>query len=376
MGYDMTTVAANVDRPTLIVDVERVKANIGRMVHKADQSGVRFRPHFKTHQSDYIGELYRKAGVNTICVSSVDMAEYFADAGWNDITLLVPVNWRQIGRINALAKRVALGLHVDSAATAQFLADHMASPAAVWIEVDSGRKRTGVWWENGATIIEVARIVGDSTHLRLRGILTFAGQTYAARSRAEIAGIYDRTAVIMSELRDLLSRAGFAGLEISVGDTPACSVKDVLHGTDEIRPGTLVYYDVMQMALGACTEDDIAIAMACPVIAKYTDRGEIVIYGGAVHLSRDWMRQEDETTSFGLVTTFNETGWNRLAGRSYVSELSQEIGVIRADHSLFDQVQVGDVVAVLPIHVCLTMNEMGRFTTLSGDTHFCMPTRR
>ncbi|MBK8134444.1 MAG: alanine racemase [Chloroflexi bacterium] len=372
----MTTVAAGVERPTLIVDVERVKGNIRRMAEKADRSGVRFRPHFKTHQSDFIGELYRQAGVNAICVSSVDMAEYFADAGWDDITLLVPANWRQIGRINLLAQRVSLGLHVDSEATARFLADHMIAPAAVWIEIDSGRKRTGVWWENAETVQQIAGIIGKSTHLQLRGLLTFAGQTYSAKSRTEISDIYDRTAVIMSELRDLLSRAGFGVLEISVGDTPACSIKETLYGTDEVRPGTLVYYDVMQLVLGACAEGDIAIAMACPVIAKYAERGEIVIYGGAVHLSRDWMRLENGTTIFGLVTTFGENGWNVLADHSYVSELSQEIGVIRAENTLFDQVQVGDVVAVLPVHVCLTMNEMGQFTTLGGDTHYCMPTRR
>lgn len=362
-----------ITQPTLFVDVARARANIGRMAQKAAASGVRFRPHFKTHQSDYIGELYRDAGVTAICVSSVDMAEYFADAGWHDITLLVPVNWLQIERINALARRVTLALHVESVETARVLAERLTDSVGVWIEIDTGRKRTGVWWENTAAVLEIARTISQSPRMTLRGILTFAGQTYSAASSDDAARIYDETAMIMNGLRDHLAAAGHTGLEISVGDTPGCSAKDHFHGVDEIRPGTMVFYDVMQTVLGACHEDDIAIAVGCPVIAKYADRLELVIYGGAVHFSRDWMRLPDSTTIFGWVTTFNDTGWNRAADGCYVADLSQEIGVVRVTQAFFDSVTVGDVLAILPVHACLTVNEMRRFTTLDGETHTLMP---
>jgi D-serine deaminase-like pyridoxal phosphate-dependent protein len=364
----------DISQPTLFVDTERVKRNIGRMAEKAKRSGVRFRPHYKTHQSAYIGELYRRVGIRSICVSSVDMAEYFADAGWDDITLLVPVNWLQIDRINTLAQRVKLALHVESVATATFLANRLSHPADVWIEIDSGKRRTGIWHEDTATIAQVAAAVRQP-RMKLRGILTFAGQSYGAKSRDEAVDIYDKTAAIMEKIRSDLAAGGFTGLEISVGDTPSCSIKETLTGIDEVRAGTLVFYDVMQMSLGACTEDDIAISVGCPVIAKYPDRNELTIYGGAVHFSRDAIKLPDGTVAYGLVTTFSDTGWNRAAEGCFVADLSQEIGAVSVSREFFDQVNVGDVIAVLPVHACLTVNEMGRFTTLDGQTHQIMPRR-
>lgn len=364
----------DVSQPTLFVDTERVKRNISRMAEKARASGVRFRPHFKTHQSAYIGDLYRQLGINSICVSSVDMAAYFADASWDDITLLVPVNWRQINRINDLAQRVKLALHVESAETAIFLADHLKHPVDIWIEIDSGKRRTGIWWEDRETIGQVAAAVNHPL-MNLRGILTFAGQSYGAKSREEAAEIYDQTAAIMGKIRTELTANGFRNLEISVGDTPSCSIKETLTGIDEVRAGTLVFYDVMQMHIGACTEEDIAIAVGCPVIAKYADRNELTIYGGAVHFSHDSLKMPDGNLLYGLVTTFTDNGWNRANEGCFVADLSQEIGAVRVSQAFFDQINVGGVIAVLPVHACLTVNEMGRFTTLDGETHRIMPRR-
>ncbi len=362
----------DVSQPTLFVDPERVKRNIKRMAEKASNSGVRFRPHFKTHQSAYIGELYRQIGIRSICVSSVDMVEYFVDHGWDDVTLLVPVNWLQIDRINALAQRIKLALHVESVESASFLADNLKHAADVWIEIDSGKRRTGIWWEDSVTIQQVAAAVRQP-FMNLQGILTFAGQSYGAKSREEAVEIYDSTAAIMAKIRGDLAATGFPNLEISVGDTPSCSIKETLTGIDEVRAGTLVFYDVMQMSLGACTEDDIAIAVGCPVIAKYPDRSELAIYGGAVHFSRDSMNLPDGTKIYGLVTTFSSTGWNRAVEGCFVTDLSQEIGAVHVSRDFFDRINVGDVIAVLPVHACLTVNEMGGFTTLDGQTHRIMP---
>ena len=79
------------------------------MAEKARQSKVTFRPHFKTHQSIEIGSWFRDEGVQKITVSSVDMAEYFASDGWNDITIAFPLNIRQLPQIQELAGRINLG---------------------------------------------------------------------------------------------------------------------------------------------------------------------------------------------------------------------------------------------------------------------------
>ena len=79
-------------KPTLLVDERKSRENIRRMVQRARNAGVSFRPHMKTHQSNEVGEWFRDEGVDRIAVSSVDMAKYFANGGWKDITIAFPFN--------------------------------------------------------------------------------------------------------------------------------------------------------------------------------------------------------------------------------------------------------------------------------------------
>jgi D-serine deaminase-like pyridoxal phosphate-dependent protein len=85
---------SDISVPTLLLDEGRARRNIFRMADKAASNQVRFRPHFKTHQSAAVGEWFRDVGVTAITVSSVEMARYFAAHGWNDITFAFPVNVR------------------------------------------------------------------------------------------------------------------------------------------------------------------------------------------------------------------------------------------------------------------------------------------
>ena len=92
---------ASIQTPTLILNEEQAKKNLMVMGKKASTQNIRFRPHFKTHQSAQIGEWFRDAGVTQITVSSAAMAEYFIENGWKDILIAFPVNIREIGKICA-----------------------------------------------------------------------------------------------------------------------------------------------------------------------------------------------------------------------------------------------------------------------------------
>ncbi|MEJ0055892.1 MAG: hypothetical protein WDN75_09730 [Bacteroidota bacterium] len=63
---------------------------------------------------------------------------------------------------------------------------------------------------------------------------------------------------------------------LSIGDTPTCTVADEFTGINEVRPGNLVFYDMMQVIIGSCKREDVAIAMACPVVAFNEERQEIL----------------------------------------------------------------------------------------------------
>ncbi len=298
---------ANITYPTALVDVQRVKENIRRMAQKAKKSRVIFRPHFKTHQSAAIGEYFREFGVEAITTSSLRMAQYFANHGWMDITVAFPVNLREIETINRLASRIRLHLLLESTAAVAFLSQHLRHPVQAWIKIDVGYGRTGIHWANTERVQQLAREMLRTSKINLQGLLTHAGHTYHAASRQEIAQIYQQSVERMNQLRDRLAEAGMPALRVSVGDTPGCSVVEKFGEVDEIRPGNFVFYDAMQMQLGACREEDIALAVACPVVAIHPERQQLVIYGGAVHLSKDYLEMPTGE-NFGLVAPLQGDG--------------------------------------------------------------------
>lgn len=364
------TILDEIVRPTMLLDEARVRRNIGRMAQKARAAGVRFSPHFKTHQSAQIGEWFRAEGVRHITASSCDMASYFADHGWDDITVAFPVNLRELDKINRLAARIRLHLLVDSTATVQRLARGLTAPVAIWIEADTGSNRSGMRWDDAATLHAVASEVVASDRMALQGLLTHAGHTYAARSAEAIARLYAETVMRMALMRTRLMESGFLGLELSIGDTPACSVLDDFPGVDELRPGNFVFYDLMQLEIGACAADEVAMVVACPVVANYPERGELVLYGGAVHLSKDVLLRADGTPSYGAVVQLTHDGWSGPVEGAWLRSLSQEHGVVHAAPAtyanLLREVEVGALLGVMPVHSCLTADRLKHYLTTEG----------
>jgi len=343
------------------------------MVEKARRSGVLFRPHFKTHQSAEIGGWFSARGVSNITVSSVKMAEYFAVQGWDDITIAFPANPREIDAINALAGNLHLGLILDSVDTAQFLAGQLRFPVDAWIDVDTGYHRTGVACDATDEAISLARALASSPLITLKGFLTHAGHTYAARSTSEIEGIYIETAERLDTLRSQLESAGFQGLSLSVGDTPSCSVVDDLSAggrIDEVRPGNFVFYDFMQAELGTCSIDDVAVALACPVVSKNAQRCQVVVHGGGVNLSKEFIVDRQGLKTYGAVAlpSTEGPGWGPTLETAYVNSISQEHGVVQVDKEAFERIPIGSLLMVIPVHSCMTADLMKSYITLSGET--------
>lgn len=326
------------------------------MAGKAGRGNVRFRPHFKTHQSGQIGDWFRAFGVEAITTSSVEMALYFEKSGWQDITIAFPVNILEIEEINGLAQRISLNLLVESKETVSFLNKKMKHPAALWVKVDTGYKRTGIAFDHTAEAAAVVKEIEKSSALSFKGLLTHSGHSYKAKSIADIKNIYDDTVRKMNTLRQGLQAEGISNIEISIGDTPTCSVAEHFSGIDEIRCGNFVYYDVQQLMLGVCRQEDIAAFAACPIVAKHHGRNEIVIYGGAVHLSKDYAENPEGKKIHGLVSLLDGNNRGEIERDTYVSSLSQEHGIIKTHPGFFDRVAIGDIAAILPAHSCLSAN--------------------
>jgi len=362
----VTSILNTLTVPTLLLDEQKCRRNIRRMADRAIECNVRLRPHFKTHQSRQIAGWFREAGINCITVSSLKMAEYFAADGWDDITVAFPVNVLEYERINRLAQRMRLNLLVAGTEGALLLSAVLKYPVGIWMKIDTGTMRTGVLPGDREAINSILEAVEASDKMSFRGFLTHAGHSYSCRSRDEILMVHRESVAMLASLAQDY-RSAYPGIEISTGDTPTCSVADDFSTVDEIRPGNFVFFDLTQAVIGSCSKQDIAVAVACPVVAKHSDRNEIILYGGAVHFARDSVVTGGGKAIYGEMVQVSGDSWGEPLEECYLSKLSQEHGTLKVTEEVFRQINVGDVVAIVPVHSCMTANLLAGYTTLSGE---------
>lgn len=352
--------------PVLLLDEEKCRANIQRMAQKATRNGLIFLPHFKTHQSATIGEWFREEGVSAITVSSVGMATYFAEHGWDNITIAVPCNIREIDAINELTKMITLNLFVASEETVRFLKKKVKHPVGIYLEIDTGQHRTGFLPDDYESLEAILDTVHSTDLLQFQGFYSHPGHTYQAKTTRQIIEIHRQAIASLGALKQRY-RVDFPDLRVCIGDTPGCSVNDDFQSVDEMSPGNFVFYDGTQQSLGACSWDQVAVVAACPVIAAYPERNEMVIYGGAIHLSKDSLIRQDNSVSYGAIVDLDHDHWGEPMEGAYVSAISQEHGVIRMAPDQVKQIRVGDILGVVPVHSCLTANLFRKFQTLAGS---------
>jgi D-serine deaminase-like pyridoxal phosphate-dependent protein len=356
-----------ISTPTLLLDEKTVRRNISDMANKAEQNNITLKPHFKTHQSVQIGQWFQDVGVEKITVSSVTMAEYFADAGWMDITIAFPCNILQIDRINELAARISLSILVSDANALPVLTQSLTNPVQVYIEIDTGSDRTGWAPHQTDSISKVVNQISDHSQLQFKGFYSHPGHSYAARSKSEIRKIHGDAVSKINSLKKQF-QTQYPDLVCCIGDTPCCSVAKHFEGIDEISPGNFVFYDLMQHQIGACRLKDISVALACPVVATYPQRGEIVIHGGAVHLSKESIRVDGHKMYGRIVQLSNDLHWEEPVDGCWVKSLSQEHGIVKCSNECIKQLDLGDLIGILPVHSCLTADAMKKYYTINDLT--------
>ncbi len=351
--------------PTLLVDEQKCRRNIQRMAEKARKDQVILRPHFKTHQSIAIGHWFRDFGIDRITVSSLAMAAYFADAGWKDITVAFPLNIREMDLVNELASKAKLQILCQHPEVVHALIRELKYPVEGWIKIDVGTGRTGLLPEQVDEIAGLLNLMEQARHIRVGGFMAHAGHTYAGGSDCQMEKVHEETIRILGGLARHFSDR-YPDLQISAGDTPCYSRIDHMKGVDEIRPGNFVFYDLMQAMLGSCMTEDIAVAMACPVVALHRERMDAILYGGGIHFSKDFTSHKGGGRNYGQLARWNGEGWEASSDLSWLKSLSQEHGVLHCAPTDFEKLGIGDLALILPVHSCMTANLMGCYRTLDG----------
>ena len=212
---------SRIKKPTLLLNETKARKNIAFMAEKARRAGLEFRPHFKTHQSGTIGEWFRDEGVSKITVSSVTMARYFMEKGWEDITIAFPANPAEIDDINSIAERINLNILVSDFEQLSSFAWKIRADVGAYVKIDTGYRRAGIDWNSYGDLLRIAELINEVKSLRMSGFLTHSGHTYNARGKEEIISIFNDTRSKLLHTKDILSNPD---ARISIGDTPSCSL--------------------------------------------------------------------------------------------------------------------------------------------------------
>jgi D-serine deaminase-like pyridoxal phosphate-dependent protein len=343
--------------PALLLDLDRLEANVARMAHRARALGVRLRPHIKSHKCVEIAERQRAAGADGITVSTVYEARVFADAGFTDITWAFPFVPSRLGEAAEVARRAHLGVVVDDARAADLLGSS-GHAWDVWLKVDCGYHRAGLDPED-PDAVGLARTLTRSPGITFRGILTHSGHAYHGHNRNEIEAAALQERDVMTSFAAKLRAAGVAVPAVSVGSTPALSVIRDLTGVDEIRPGNYVFHDYTQLRLGSCGSTDAALTVLSSVVSASRRRNHCVIDAGALALSKDRGPEHLGARTMGEIVADYPSG--RLHPSHRVVSVSQEHGIVNA------RLDVGSRVRILPNHSCLTAAQFDTYHVVRGN---------
>jgi D-serine deaminase-like pyridoxal phosphate-dependent protein len=343
--------------PALLLDLDVLEANLRAMAARTRELGVRLRPHVKTHKCVEIALGQRELGAEGIAVSTLHEARVFADAGFDDITWAFPVIPGRIPEAAELARRVRLGVVVDSAEAVEALAAADA-PFAAWLKVDCGNGRAGVL-PGSPDAIELPSRIAATPGLEFAGLLSHSGQAYRARSPGHVRRIAQAERDLVVELAGRLRDAGVPVPGISVGSTPSMAYVRDLAGVTEARPGNYALHDFTQVALGSCGPADCAVTVLASVVSSRPDRRTAVVDAGALALSADPGPAHLGRRSYGEIFAENARGTLRQNAR--LVSLSQEHGVVSG------RLPFGARVRILPNHSCLAVACFDAFLVVRGE---------
>ncbi len=349
----------------MLVDEARAVANIDRMQSAAAVRGIRLRPHAKTHKSPLVARWQIDRGAVGICCAKLGEAEVFADAGIKDIRIPYPLHPVNADRLVALAARTHLSFIVDhpQVADAWSRALHRAAVTVdVLVKVDVGFHRCGIDPAHDTAVPFIKHIAG-LPGLRLRGLLSHAGQAYHATSEAHLQEMAATEARLLFDLAEAARAAGVAIDELSAGCTPTARFSLEQAGLTEYRPGNFVYFDRTQVGLGAARLDDCALTVLSRVVSKPApDR--IILDAGSKTLSSDGARGFHSAPGYGLVV---DAGADLL-----IERLSEEHATVRATSGQ-TPLEPGDLVRILPNHACVVSNLVDQAWLLAGDEVRALP---
>jgi len=346
---------SELDTPALIVDLDVMERNLSRMSAYCREHDLRLRPHTKTHK---IPELARKqidSGAGGITVAKLDEAEVMVDAGLADLLIAYPiVGPTKTRRLADLAQRGTITVSLDSEAAARGISAAVSereSNIKILVELDVGFGRCGV--PNETEALQLAQTVSSLPGLNFQGLMFFPGHFGVDPNERKALRV--QVNELLDRCLETFARAGVPLNTISGGSTPTRYETHLFHRVNETRPGTYIFNDRNTVGVAAASVEDCALSVLVTVVSTSVS-GHAVIDGGSKTFSSDRYQAEDGR-GFGLIKNDAAVEIERF------SEEHGHLNIARSERLY----RVGDRLAVIPNHVCSTVNMHDEIYGVRGE---------
>lgn len=352
---------AQLETPCVVVDIRKAEENVIKWQKAVDAAGCKMRPHIKTHKMPYFAKMQLQHGASGITCAKVGEAEVMASSGIDDIFIAYPmVGAFRVKRVIALAKKVnRLILAVDSMEIATPLneaAKQAGLVLEVRMEVDTGAKRTGVVRENA---VSLAKQISQLSHIKLTGIYTFKSLILHNEVTVDNEKAAQEEGELMQSIAEEIRNAGVPIEEISAGSTPTGIQVAQTGKITETRPGTYIFGDHMLCMEKAAQPSDIAVRIYATVVSTPC-KEYAVIDGGTKTFPMDITPN---------VPPYYYPGYALLAGSDDLQllRMNEEHGIITSKKG-DTELKVGDILELVPIHVCTAVNMQNEMYLYDGET--------
>lgn len=370
----------SLDTPSVLVDLDKLEANIKEAQRLATAAGVKLRPHSKSHECAEIVRMQIKEGAIGVSSAKLEEAERMADEGFQDIQVVHPFYGdHKIERLKKLITRPNLKLTctvdmVEHAESLSRVGQAIGKKIPVLLKIDTGVKRFGVL--PGEPALKRAKEICQMPGIELTGIMSHES-THGERTKEGVDRVCREVPALMAATARLLRNNGIKIEHVELGSTPSLrnvpALKDYPEIT-EIHPGMYVFGDIMYLNNFATTEAQCSLTVLTTVIGvSDTPPPRAIIDGGGKTFTPDvlfHLRNEpgylcEGRPRFGIVKGRPDLWFGRLPAENGIlyytdpgkkADLGERLEVIPNNasmvvsvHDRIYGVRNGEVEKVLPI---------------------------
>ena len=239
--------------PCLVLDLDRLEANLDRMSRFARERGIALRPHSKTHKCANIARRQIAKGAVGICVATIAEAEVMLRAGIRGILITgemvgEPKLSRLVRVVSEAPDTMVVVDDIRNVDELQRAASLAGIRITTLIDLDIGQNRTGT--TAGEPALRLADSIARSKNVQLKGICAYAGHVAHVVGFEERRARSKRALAQALETRDLLRSHGHDLEILSGASTGTYNIDSYIAGMTEMQSGSYVFMDVEYRQIG------------------------------------------------------------------------------------------------------------------------------